>query len=425
MIDPVEIAIERSPRIRALGAFEAYGLELEYMLVARDSLDVRPIADEALELAGAPPGSGELERGVLGWSNELVCHVIELKNVVPGHLAELVARFQAEVSAFNRLLGTRNVCLMPGGMHPWMDPAAETRLWPHGSAAVYETYDRIFNCRSHGWANVQSTHVNLPFRDDEEFERLHAAVRVVLPLIPALAASSPYAAGRTAGALDYRMEVYRHNSATVPTLTGDVIPETVASRAEYERRLLRPMYRDIAPHDPAGILQHEWLNSRGAIARFSRNAIEIRVMDVQECPLADVAIAAAIVDVVRALYEERLAPFARQQQVPGDVLAEIFVACVRDAERAMVAQPEYLRLFGIPRDQYDAGALWWRIAERVGATGATHRELWAAPMDLILTRGPLARRLFDALGATPTRGDMRDTYRELCASLAAGRMFDP
>ncbi|HAL85576.1 MAG TPA: hypothetical protein DCM31_01010, partial [Deferribacteraceae bacterium] len=37
------------------------------------------------------------------------------------------------------------------------------------------------------------------------------------------------------------------------------------------------MYRDIAPYDPECILQEEWLNSRGAIARFDRKAIEIRL----------------------------------------------------------------------------------------------------------------------------------------------------
>jgi len=425
MTDSAEITVDRPACGRALGAFEAYGLELEYMLVARESLDVQPIADSAFELAGAPPGSSDVDRGALGWSNELVRHVVELKNVVPGRLAELTGRFQAEVTAFNRLLETRDTCLLPGGMHPWMDPAAETCLWPHGNAAVYETYDRIFDCRSHGWANLQSTHINLPFRDDEEFARLHAAVRVVLPLIPALAASSPYVEGRAAGALDYRMEVYRTNSAALPALTGPLIPETIASRAEYERRLLRPMYRDIAPHDPAGVLQHEWLNSRGAIARFSRNAIEIRVMDVQECPLADVAVAAAIIDVVRALYEERYVSLARLQQISDDVLAQVLAACVQDAERAVVEQPGYLRLFGLHRSEYGAGALWRRIVERVDTTGAPHRDLWAPCVDFILTRGTLARRLLDVLGTAPARRPLRDTYRELSSSLDAGRLFDP
>ena len=39
------------------------------------------------------------------------------------------------------------------------------------------------------------------------------------------------------------------------------------------------MYRQIAPLDPDHVVQYEWLNSRGAIARFDRNAIEIRVID--------------------------------------------------------------------------------------------------------------------------------------------------
>ena len=71
---------------------------------------------------------------------------------------------------------------------------------------------------------------------------------------------------------------YRLHPIQVPALIGQVIPETVDSRAGYEARILQPMYRDIAPHDPEGLLQHEWLNCRGAIPRFDRSAIEIRVI---------------------------------------------------------------------------------------------------------------------------------------------------
>jgi len=39
------------------------------------------------------------------------------------------------------------------------------------------------------------------------------------------------------------------------------------------------------------VLQNEWLNSRGAIARFERDTIEIRVLDSQETPAAELAIA--------------------------------------------------------------------------------------------------------------------------------------
>ncbi|HWI14261.1 MAG TPA: glutamate--cysteine ligase, partial [Burkholderiales bacterium] len=96
-----------------MGAFEAFGLELEYMLVDRDTLDVLPIADDAFALAGAPHGSGDVDRGALGWSNELVRHVVELKNVRPCGLAELTGRFQHEIAAFGNVLAARGAQLMP------------------------------------------------------------------------------------------------------------------------------------------------------------------------------------------------------------------------------------------------------------------------------------------------------------------------
>src|SRR5665811_1134453 len=95
-------------------------------------------------------------------------------------------------------LETMGAQLMPGAMHPWMDPHSETRLWLGDNAVIYGAYDRIFDCKSHGWANLQSMHVNLPFADDNEFARLHAASRLVLPILPALAASSPIAEDKDA-----------------------------------------------------------------------------------------------------------------------------------------------------------------------------------------------------------------------------------
>ncbi len=83
--------------------------------------------------------------------------------------------------------------------------------WPHEYSPVYEAYDRIFDCRGHGWANPQSVHLNLPLTGDDEFGRLRAAIRLLLPIMPALAASSPVIDGRLTGLMDSRLEVYRTN----------------------------------------------------------------------------------------------------------------------------------------------------------------------------------------------------------------------
>ena len=85
---------------------------------------------------------------------------------------------------------------MPTAAHPLMHPDTEMQLWQHNYSKIYALYNRIFDCRGHGWSNVQSMHINLPFSDDEEFEKLHAAVRIILPIIPGLSASSPIFEGK-------------------------------------------------------------------------------------------------------------------------------------------------------------------------------------------------------------------------------------
>ena len=331
----------------SLQLFEAFGVELEYMIVDSQTLQVKPIADQLLrEQAGA--FVSELEAGEMAWSNELVLHVIELKTNGPArNLAPLPALFQQQVDQINRILARYEAMLLPTGMHPLMDPATDTRLWPHDYNAVYQAYDRIFNCQGHGWSNLQSTHLNLPFPDDAAFGRLHAAIRLLLPLIPALCASSPLVQGRLTGFMDTRLEVYRQNQARIPAIAGSIIPEAVFSREAYEAQILHKIYRDIAPYDPAGILQDEFLNSRGAIARFSRGTIEIRLADIQECPQADLAIMQVLVAVLKRLASEKWISLKGQQSWHPEELAEIFLEVIEHGLDTVLVNASFLHVFGL------------------------------------------------------------------------------
>jgi gamma-glutamyl:cysteine ligase YbdK (ATP-grasp superfamily) len=404
-----------------LGLFEAFGVEMEYMIVERDSLSVVPHADELLrEAAGSEEFVQDVERGPIAWSNELVCHVVELKTNGPAPALEGLDRdFHADVVDINRRLAARGAMLLGGGAHPLMNPETDTHLWPHGDREIYFTYDRIFGCRGHGWSNLQSTHLNLPFGDDEQFGRLHAAVRLVLPLIPALAASSPLLEGRPTGYMDTRLETYRHNQERIPSITGRIIPEPLFSRAAYES-LFRRLGEDIAPFDPGGRLKPLFLNSRGAIARFDRDAIEIRLIDIQECPLADIAVAAAIVAATRALVGQVHVPLEVQQQWPEDLLADILMDVVRDGEQAHVLDSDYLRMFGIRARALTAGQAWQEICESVrGRFDEDQHRVLAR----ILSDGPLARRILRATGPAPTRDAIVATYSELARCLADNRLF--
>ena len=311
---------------------------------------------------------------------------------------------------------------MPGAMHPWMNPETETRLWPHQNDAIYRTYDRIFDCHAHGWANIQSMHINLPFANDEEFARLHAAVRILLPILPALAASSPVANGRACEILDFRMACYRVHPARVPSLIGQVVPDNTSSHAEYEATVLAPMYREIAPFDPDGVLRHEWLNARGAIPRFDRNALEIRVIDMQECPQADLAIAALTSAICRALYVGRWSGVESQRRIHTSTLDAILHACSRDADRAVIDNAEYLALLGFAKSRCEAHELWNHLFAECAADPLLP-EASRLLLETILSRGPLARRIMRGLGAGFDQSRLAEVYGELCNCLADGHLF--
>lgn len=401
--------------------FEGFGVELEYMIVSRKNLDIMPAADHLLQ-AAAGRLENEIEMGDIAWSNELALHVVEFKtNGFISDIAGVSDRFQENIVTANRLLADIGANLMATGMHPWMDPYRETKLWPHGSRVVYEAYNRIFGCQGHGWSNVQSAHLNLAFNGDDEFGKLHAAVRLLLPVLPALAASSPVADGRATGLLDTRLEYYRLNQKQIPSITGFVIPEPVYTKAAYEKTILDRNYKDIAPYDPEGILRFEWLNSRGAIARFDRSTIEIRVLDVQECPRADLAVIAAIVAALKALVTERWQSFAQQAAFETPPLSELLITAIREADRTVIADRNYLRLFGIKETKISAGEFWQALVEKTLAPDDVNRPT----LDVILQHGPVARRIMNTLGSDFSRANLQAVYGKLCSCLASGEMFIP
>ncbi|MBX7256155.1 MAG: glutamate--cysteine ligase [Candidatus Hydrogenedentes bacterium] len=408
-----------------LHLFKGYGVELEYMIVDRETLSILPIADRLLAAAageGAESGPEiSVDRGLLSWSNELALHVVELKTTNPVSALDGVYKtFQEQIVEIDSLLQPLNARLMPTAMHPWMDPLTETRLWPHENMEIYNAFDRIFGCQGHGWSNLQSVHLNLPFANADEFGRLHAAIRMLMPVMPALAASSPVFELMAGEFLDNRMEAYRGNCAKVPSVTGRVIPEAVFSPEAYEREILQRMYRDIAPYDSEGTLQEEWLNARGAIARFDRNTIEIRVLDIQECPQADLAIVTAIADVLRALCEERFLSYAEQKTWDVEPLFAILQAAVCDAESAVITNRHYLSAFGLDTASATAGELWQHLFESV-LTDASPEVM--IPLNRIAQKGSLARRILRALDGDLSRLRVKEVYGKLCECLAAGEMF--
>jgi len=299
-----------------------------------------------------------------------------------------------------------------------MNPLTETQRWPHGNREIYQQYDSIFNCCGHGWANLQSMHVNLPFANDDEFSQLHNAIRLILPLLPALAASTPFLEGKTTDLLDSRLYFYDKNQQRVPSITGDVIPEFIHSEAEYQDKILTPMYREISALDPEGLLQYEWLNSRGAIAKFDSMAIEIRILDSQECVNADIAIAHVIQAILKHWNDHSRMHLER----PCDTLRlkAIYDRTIKKGLSVLIDDSEVLTQWQLPKRNMTARDAWSMLIERVSLdlTPVSQQAL-----EHILREGNLSERILRACRKEYNRATLTRVYRQLSDNLLTNQQL--
>lgn len=408
---------------KKFGLFEVYGIELEYMLVSKETLDIMPAVDRLLMQVCGEAANDYID-GEIGWANELVLHVMEVRNDNPSpSLDGLDQEFHRSIKKINALAANLGAQLMPTAMHPWMNPARDTVIWPHAYTEVYHQFDRIFNCRRHGWANLQSCQLNLPFANDSEFEKLHAAIRVLLPLMPALATSSPILEMKTTDFINNRLEVYKSNADKTPLVAGKCIPEPVYTKKEYEEVLLPSIFEQIKPYDPEGTLQHEWLNARGAIARFDRSAIEIRILDTQEHPGVDIAICKTLAAVLKLLTAGAFGPVHEIKNWDMLTLQGILNQNIRTAEETVIDNQDYLRLWGIREKKCTSREIWQYLLRDKIAADFKESSPYKERMETILREGVLARRILKAAGGDLSKARVGGIYRELSRCLAEEKMF--
>ena len=402
------------------GLFEVTGIELEYMIADKHSLAVKPISDRVFFNTTGYYVT-DYTNGLIEWSNELSLHVIELKSSEPTtDINTLSGEFASNIAQINDILSSQNALLLPTAMHPFMDPRLEMRLWPHQYSEIYNLYNEIFNCSTHGWGNLQSMHLNLPFRNDLEFEKLHAAIRVLLPVIPAVSASSPILEGDYSGYKDTRLKEYIVHQNRLPVLSGTLIPERIYNEEQYKTKILLPIDRAFKPLDRKGIMNAYFLNSRGAIARFDRGAIEIRVIDMQECPASDVSIASVIIETLKSLVFEEWSDTEYQKVWHELHLFDIFKEVIISGEDTIISDSDYLKIFNINLSEIKAGELWNSIFERISSRLKIETK---NNFSVILSNGSLSTRIQSRIGNEIHAESVMETYKELSDCLKFNRMF--
>jgi len=315
---------------------QVLGPEHEFSVVD-EKLQPLPIVDKVIkEVHGRIVNNVDL--GGFSFGKELQAHVAEFKANEPFYSPEVFEETMHNavlriLDFLERRYGAR---LLGLGMHPSL-LLDKVRVWSHRDRQIYEALSRIFNLNQHGWLNIQSFQLNLPFNNERAAVRLYNALANLLPYLPAIAASSPIYESKIGDYVDNRLHFYLVNQAEVPSITGDIIPEYVSSFEEYEKTTIRQYSQDLAKvNAPRCLLNKEWLNSRGAIIRFDRRAVEIRIMDEQECVKSDVALSCFIRATLRGILQHR----ADFEHLPHNVLVNNLHAVIRDGLDALVQHPK-------------------------------------------------------------------------------------
>jgi gamma-glutamyl:cysteine ligase YbdK (ATP-grasp superfamily) len=310
------------------------GPEHEFSIV-NEELKALPIADKVIK-AFCGKTVNFVEQPTFTFGKELQLHVMEIKANSPFKspmmFEETMQKAVATLLDFlekkfhARLLGT--------GMHPLLR-LGETSVWPHRHRKIYQEYANVFDLKQHGWLNIQSYHLNLPYPNEKSGIQLHNALAMLCAYLPAISASSPLYEGELGLNVDNRLSFYRLNQKEVPSITGDVVPEYAASFEQYRKEVIGQYSQDLAEAGAGKtLLFKEWVNSRGIIFRFDRAALEVRVMDEQECVKSDVALSCFIRAALRGLLADPV------EMLPHDLLVSDFNAVITNGLQAKTRHPE-------------------------------------------------------------------------------------
>jgi carboxylate-amine ligase len=401
-----------------LHVFESFGVELEFMIVHKQTLEVLPLVESLFRQIS--PGNPKItNRDIITWAPKSMPHVFELRSTQPeANFNTLAHTFADEIGLINKWLSGKDGMLLPTAMHPFLTiPEAQKWSTVHAASSFFHPTPLPYQ---HAWLNSQSTQLSLPFFNDGEFAKLHTALRLLLPIIPALCASSPVVEGAITPRMSNRLFYYEEARKNRPAAVGKFIPEAVFSERKYRSMILEPLEKEVGQ---SGTNLSQW-NGRAAIPHFDRGSLEIKIMDGQECPAAELAIITLIIESLKALVDERWVTFEQQQKVGSEILSGILSETREAGRQAQIYTSEYPALFGMD-DFSTAGQLWQKIHDRLLEEGNHPVSEYAPELEIMMTEGPLAERIVKSVGRNGSKDEIAMVYHKLSWCLNQNKIFVP
>ena len=270
------------------------GTEHEYS-INDNRFNPLPISDRIIKTICGRTES-EILFGDVKLGKELQKTVLEIIPRVPAdNLISLEGQLVKGIRKFYHIFRER-YWLLGLGMHPTLT-LDRTAVWDHDEREYYDVYHRLFNIHQHGWLNIQALQINLSYTNEKELVATYNRLRSLLPYLIAVTASSPMVEGHLTGIADNRLVYYRENQKKIPLICNRIVPEMIQTVDDY-RTIQDKIFAELRSRG-ADILCEEWVNSSGLILRFSRNCLEIKALDEQECIRSDMAVCAFVRSLLR------------------------------------------------------------------------------------------------------------------------------
>lgn len=375
---------------RYLPAFTAASLAIDVAILDLRTGLPAPGADHVLvDACGGPLPA--VQMGHLEWRRRMMRHELSVGLLKPTEdLHNVGGLMAASLRLLDEALAPHGLRLLAAGTHPWASSPVSIRDDDRAAAILRDLVD----LSAPGWTDNRAARLIFPFFDDEDFRPLQAAVRLLAPLVPAIAAASPWSATDDPPTRSTRIAAARRRATEIPAWTGAWLPEATIGVHALRDAVSEPIRRSLTSLDPDGRLDVDAVNGRAAVVRFSDRTLTLSAADVQECAAHDAAIAALVSATAQRLAEGAPDFVNQSADVSDRLLAALLDRVLADGLDASLGEAT---AFG-------------------SAAGGTVRDFWrtalaeaelardqAAAIDFLLREGALADRLRRVVGVRPER----------------------
>ena len=388
-------------------------IELEYIIADKDSMEAVPLAEKLLEKASGsekcctynPPE----KNGSISWSLTEYDYIVKFSaEICRVNIREAEKILHDQIIEANRMLDEFNAVLFSSAVYPL--PSSESFSEENTGKKSADKRNRVNRLIKDSVFNYHYMKLYLPFKNEEEFFRLHTAVRLIMPLLPSLTSASPVIGRSMTDVQESGLEISRYKFSRTGKDCGSFIPRPVRNRREYEESIKKCLECSFVNNDINKIRE-----CKAVTADFEKGMLAVRVFDMQESPHVDFAVVRFITYVLELIVNCRCG-VERQASISSEELSEIFENITKDGLKGLADNENYLKLLSIEgQEKMSAWGIWMLLAKKV----RDYSGLKIPPVENILKTGSLSERIIKI----SEKRSVKETFRELAECLEENIMM--